>query len=63
MLAGFAVALVLFVVTVGAVDRAFGAGYGRTAKLPPRVVEVLSVIAGFLVLSLILLAWAGLGWF
>jgi hypothetical protein len=51
----------LFVVTVGLVDRLIGARYGRRAKLPLRVVEVLSVVMAIAVTFLI--AFICLRWF
>jgi hypothetical protein len=51
----------IFVVTVGVVGRTLGAGYGRRGKLPPRAVEVLSVVAGLTVVFLVALVW--LRWF
>ena len=51
-----------FVVTIGIVERLLGAGYGRSGRLHPRVVEVVSAVIAIasvlLVLSLfVLLHW------
>jgi hypothetical protein len=47
----------IFVVTVGVVDRLFGASYGRRGKLPFRVVEALSVVVAFAVTFLVAFMW------
>jgi hypothetical protein len=57
LVAGLLGAGVIFVATVGLVDRLLGAGYGRRGRLPQRIVSVVSVVTAFAAVFLVALIW------